>query len=179
LQLEVVLVKYFVLNHEKQFQSVCSCLTVSLLKMLLIKEGKILQRNILYLETVSISCLLKCLMFIPLVLCDQIECVVEDCDWIIYFFIIFFAVYCFFLYCTGMWLPIWQIKLYIKLLNDKRHDITGKCSAVAEMGDRLTTTDVGRNVAGRCRAPFRGWEQGAHLTQYCLDRGLSPYQVAS
>jgi len=40
--LEVVLVKYFVLNHEKQFQSVCSCLIVSLLKMLLIKEGKIL-----------------------------------------------------------------------------------------------------------------------------------------
>jgi len=33
--------KIFVLNHEKQFQSVCGCLTVSLLKMLLIKEGKI------------------------------------------------------------------------------------------------------------------------------------------
>jgi len=35
-------------------------------------------------------------MFIPLVFCDQLECVVEDCDWIIYFFIILFAVYCFF-----------------------------------------------------------------------------------
>jgi len=34
-------------------------------------------------------------MFIPLVLCDQLECVVENCDWIIYFFIILFAVYCF------------------------------------------------------------------------------------
>jgi len=33
------------------------------------------------------------------------------CDWIIYFFIILFAVYCSFLYC--MWVPIWQIKLYI------------------------------------------------------------------
>jgi len=39
--LEVVLVKYFVLNHEKQLQSVCGCLTVSLLKILLIKEGVI------------------------------------------------------------------------------------------------------------------------------------------
>jgi len=97
LQLEVVLVKYFVLNHEKQFQNVYSCLTVSLFKMLLIKEGKILWRNILYLETVSINCLLKCLMFIPLVLCDQLECVVENCDWIIYFFITLFAIYCFFI----------------------------------------------------------------------------------
>jgi len=62
----------------------------------------------------SISCLLKCLMFIPLVSCDQLECVVEDCDWIIYFFIILFAGLLYiasFLYC--MWLPIWRIKLYI------------------------------------------------------------------
>jgi len=49
-------------------------------------------------------------MFMPLVLCDQLECVVENCDWIIYFFIILFAVYCF-LY--RMCLPIWRIKLYI------------------------------------------------------------------
>jgi len=34
-------------------------------------------------------------MFIPPALCDQLECV-EDCDWIIYFFVILFAVYCFF-----------------------------------------------------------------------------------
>ena len=47
------------------------------------------------LKTVSISCLLKCLMFIPLVLCGQLK-YVEDCDWIIYFYIILFAVYCFF-----------------------------------------------------------------------------------
>jgi len=33
-------------------------------------------------------------MFIPLVLCDQLEGVVEDCDQIIYFFS-YFAVYCF------------------------------------------------------------------------------------
>ena len=89
----------------------------------------------------------------------------------------FCSLYIAFLYCI-MWLPIWRIKLYIKLLNDKRHDITGKCSAVVEMGDRLTTTDVGRKVAGRCRAHFRGWEQGAHLTQYRVGRGLSQVWLA-
>jgi len=41
LQLEVVLVKYFVRNHEIQLQSVCGYLTISLLRMLLTKEGKI------------------------------------------------------------------------------------------------------------------------------------------
>ena len=36
-------------------------------------------------------------MFIPLILCDLLECVVENCDRIICFFIILFAVYCFFI----------------------------------------------------------------------------------
>jgi len=49
-------------------------------------------------------------MFIPLILCNQLECVVENCDWIIYFSL-FCLLYTVFLYC--MWLPIWRIKLYI------------------------------------------------------------------
>jgi len=52
-------------------------------------------------------------MFIPLVLCDQLECVVENL-WLNY---LLFSSYCLlyiaFLYC--MWLPLWRIKLYIIL----------------------------------------------------------------
>jgi len=47
---------------------------------------------------------------------------------------------------------------------------------VAEMGDRLATIDMGRNV-GSCCAPFRG-ELGPHLTQCRLGGGLPPYQMA-
>jgi len=44
-----------------------------------------------------------------------------------------------------------------------------KCSAVAEMGDRLATTDMGRKLAG---VPFlrEEGELGPHQTQCCLDR---------
>jgi len=52
-----------------------------------------------------------------------------------------------------------------------------KSSAVAKMGDRLATIDMGRK-AGCCCAPFRGGD-GSHLTQCRLGRGLPPYQVAS
>jgi len=40
-----------------------------------------------------------------------------------------------------------------------------KSSAVAEMGDRLATIDMGRKVGRGCYAPFCGAELGPHLTQ--------------
>jgi len=52
-----------------------------------------------------------------------------------------------------------------------------KCSAVAEMGDRLATTDMDQNMEG-C-APLAEGELGPHLTQCRLGQGLPPYQVAS
>jgi len=45
---------------------------------------------------------------------------------------------------------------------------TNKSSAVAEMGDRLATIDMGRKLAGH--VPFEGAEP--HLTQCCLGLGL-------
>jgi len=42
---------------------------------------------------------------------------------------------------------------------------------------RLATPDIGRKLGGR--APLGEGELGPHLTQYCLGRGLPPYQVAS
>ena len=53
---------------------------------------------------------------------------------------------------------------------------TNKSSAVAEMGDRLTTIDEGRKVGA---VPHWGEGLGPHLTQCGLGRGLPPYQVAS
>ena len=53
-----------------------------------------------------------------------------------------------------------------------------KCSAVAEMGDRLATIeDMGRKL-GAVSLFWRG-EMGPHLTQCGLGRCLYPYQVAS
>jgi len=54
-----------------------------------------------------------------------------------------------------------------------------KSSAVAEMGDRLTSIDMGWKDAGCC--VFFGGELGLHLTQCHLGRGLGlpPYQVTS
>ena len=51
-----------------------------------------------------------------------------------------------------------------------------KCSAVAEMGDRLATIDMDRKLGA---VPLLGGELGAHLTQCGLGRGLPLYQVAS
>jgi len=51
-----------------------------------------------------------------------------------------------------------------------------KSSAVAEVGDRLATVDMGRKLSGR--SPFVVGA-GPHLTQCRLGRGLPPYQVAS
>ena len=44
-----------------------------------------------------------------------------------------------------------------------------KCSAVAEMDDRLATIDIGRKL-GVC--PFEGGDLGPHVTQRGLGRGL-------
>jgi len=51
-----------------------------------------------------------------------------------------------------------------------------KSSAVAEMGDRLATVDIGRKVES---VPIWRGGAGPHLTQCRLGRGLPPYQVAS
>jgi len=50
-------------------------------------------------------------------------------------------------------------------------------SAVAEMGDRLATINMGRKE-GCCCAPLGG-ELGPHLTQCGMGRGLPQNQVAS
>ena len=43
-----------------------------------------------------------------------------------------------------------------------------KSSAVAKMGSRLATTDMGRNVwGGGCCVPFSGGELAPHLTRQC------------
>jgi len=54
-----------------------------------------------------------------------------------------------------------------------------KSSAVAEMGDRLATIDMDRNLGSCCAVPHFVGELGPHLTQCCLGRGLPPYQVVS
>ena len=52
-----------------------------------------------------------------------------------------------------------------------------KSSAVAEMGDRLATIDMGRKVRGA--AVGAGSPLDPHLIQCGLGRGLPLYQVAS
>ena len=54
--------------------------------------------------------------------------------------------------------------------------VSDKNSAVAEMGDRLATIDMGRKEGG-CYALSGG--AGPHLTQCGLGRDQPPYQVAS
>jgi len=60
--------------------------------------------------------------------------------------------------------------------------VHNKCSAVAEMGDRLVTIDIGRKLADG-RAPLGvfwwGSEPGPHITQCGLERGLPSHQAAS
>ena len=72
-----------------------------------------------------------------------------------------------------------RLRLY-QLRCSKRHNpansIDYKCSAVAEMGDRLATIDMGRKF-GVC--PLFVGGLGLHLTQCRLGRCLPPYQVAS
>jgi len=52
-----------------------------------------------------------------------------------------------------------------------------KISAVAEMGDRLTTIGMSRKCGGA--AVGAGSPLGQRLTQFGLGRGLPLYQVAS
>jgi len=56
--------------------------------------------------------------------------------------------------------------------------ILNKSSAVAEMGDRLTTIDMGRKLGRGC-CGGAGSPLGHHLTQCGLGQGLPLYQVAS
>jgi len=51
-----------------------------------------------------------------------------------------------------------------------------KSLAIAEMGDRLATIDIGRKLGA---VPLFFGGTGPHLTQCRLGRGLPPYQVAS
>jgi len=48
-----------------------------------------------------------------------------------------------------------------------------KCSATAEVGDRLATTEMGRNLGGAA-VPLFAVRFGFHLTQRGLSRGLPP-----
>jgi len=61
------------------------------------------------------------------------------------------------------------------MLSDFYNATNNKSSAVAQMGDHLTTIDTGRKVMGCC-APFcgRNWDP----KQCRLGQGLLPYQVA-
>ena len=60
----------------------------------------------------------------------------------------------------------------------KKKTKNNKNSAVAEMGDRLATINIGRKWRGLIR-PFLWGELGPHLTQCRLVGGLPPYQVVS
>jgi len=55
-------------------------------------------------------------------------------------------------------------------------DGKNKCTAAAEMGDRLATIDIGQNLGA---VPLLERELGPHVTQCGLGRGLPSYQVAS
>ena len=57
--------------------------------------------------------------------------------------------------------------------------LANKCSAVAKMGDRSATIDMGQKL-GEVAVPLFGCgELGPHVTQCGLGRGLPSYQVAS
>jgi len=67
------------------------------------------------------------------------------------------------------WMCPTSWKIYVENLN--------KCSAVAEMGDRLRTIDMGRKLGGCAR--FGQGELGPHVTQCGQGRGLPACQVSS
>ena len=64
-----------------------------------------------------------------------------------------------------------------KFTDQSASKIFYKSSAVAEMGDRLATIDMGRKVGSSM--PLSMWKLSPHLAQYDLGWGLSPYQVTS
>jgi len=72
---------------------------------------------------------------------------------------------------TDALIAIFRIQTDDEVIN--KCSIDKKSSAVAEMGDRLPTIDMGRKV-GTAVSPFVE-ELGPHVTQYRLGRGLPPY----
>jgi len=67
-----------------------------------------------------------------------------------------------------------------KLFSGPWYTYCNNSSAVAEMGDRLVTIDMGETIWSEKWGllPLSEGELGPHLTQCRLDRGLSLYQVA-
>jgi len=64
-------------------------------------------------------------------------------------------------------------RIFWSLFSDKN---VYRCSAVAEMGDRLATIDMDRKLGA---VPLLGGKRGPHVTQCGLGQGLPSYQVAS
>jgi len=82
--------------------------------------------------------------------------------------------------CTAAYRPKIALRRQVTFLAMKYDTITwqsiDKSLAVAQMGDRLATINIGRKVGAA--VPLHVGELSPHLTRR-LGRGLSPYQVAS
>jgi len=72
-----------------------------------------------------------------------------------------------------------MLAVFTIVLYSFQYELMDKSSAVAEMGDRLTTVDESRKVWGGAAVPLSVGELGPHLTECCPGRGLPLYQVAS
>jgi len=68
---------------------------------------------------------------------------------------------------------ILYLQLYLSLLFSSCQTLCNKCSAVAEMGDRSATIDMGQKLGAM---PFGGGEVGPHLTMW---RGPRPTSLLS
>jgi len=71
-----------------------------------------------------------------------------------------------------------EVDSFVHSTNISRGPKINKNSAVAEMGDRLATIDVGRKV-GRGAMHLSVWGAGSPYNTMSLGRRLPPYQVAS
>ena len=71
------------------------------------------------------------------------------------------------------------LRLQVMPANMQRNVSLYNSSAVAEMGDCLTTIDMNRKVGHGAAVSLFVGELGPHLTQYGVARGLFWYQVAS
>jgi len=67
--------------------------------------------------------------------------------------------------------------VYRSVVDSNTLNSFNKSSAVAEMGDRLATIDMGRKVGVLCHCYFQGWELGPNRTHCRLDRDLPARQV--